>query len=102
MPVASERRYFINKGQIQCHHPYWILDSIHDPSVDNWRELLTELNEETPEEVKLLSKYALSVAEILEGYWSVDFALSNKGEWYLIDMAKGEDSFHNDQCSNRI
>ena len=43
-------------------------------------------------EVKLLSHYAMLVVEVLEGYWSIDFAFGQDGECYLIDVATGEHS----------
>jgi len=96
MPVAKERRYFIKNGRVLCHHPYWIEDAILRPSVENWRDLLKELNHETDEEIKLLSGYAERVAKVLDGYWSVDFACARDGKWFLIDMAVGEISWHPD------
>jgi len=105
MPVNPERRYFIRDGKIQCHHPYWVEESIAESDkpfaaigksnlVPNWRELLAVLNTETPEEVVLLSKYALVVADVLHGYWSVDFCMAKDENWYLIDCALGESSWH--------
>jgi hypothetical protein len=105
LPIAKERRYFIKDGKIQCHHHYWIKEAIRfwnwnkdikEPA--NWREQLEELNREDKDEVKLLSKYALEVAGVLEGYWSVDFANGKDGTWYLIDCALGNDSFHHLDC----
>jgi len=98
LPIAKERRYFINKGQIQCHHPYWSIESIDFPNIKDWREKLIELNKETEKEIKHLSDYALKVAKIFDGNWSIDFALSKEGIWYLIDMALGGDSYHHIEC----
>ena len=108
MPVNPERRYFIHDG-VQCHHAYWIEEAIADSDepwaargksnlVPSWRELLAVMNAETPEEVKLLSKYALLVAGVLEGYWSVDFCMAKDGTWYLIDCALGDASWHPEYC----
>ena len=33
-PVNRERRYFINNGKIQCHHPYWYPDAIQNSSIN--------------------------------------------------------------------
>lgn len=98
LPISKERRYFINEGKIQCHHPYWPIKSIENPSVKNWKKLLMELNQESKEEIQLLSKYALMVTNIFKGYWSIDFAETKEGKWILIDMAKGENSFHHLNC----
>ncbi len=94
MPVARERRYFIRDGKIQCRHPYWPKDSINNPNNEDWECILKKQNNETKEEVRLLSEYALMVGNVLDGYWSVDFAYALDGKWYLIDMALGDESFH--------
>lgn len=99
MPVNPERRYFIYDGKVLCHHPYWIESSIKFFNIDepeNWKHLLKEANDETKEEIELLSFYASQIAEVMEGYWSVDFCLSQNGEWILIDMANGYESWHPD------
>lgn len=97
-PVNKERRYFIKDGAIQCFHPYWYPPAIHDASYPDYQDTLDYLNKETNEEKKLLSEYALKVADVMDGYWSVDFAKALDGKWYLIDMARGEDSFHWLEC----
>lgn len=94
MPVAKERRYFINNKQIQCHHPYWPKEAIRTPNKKEWEEILATQNEETEDEIKLLSNYCLMVSEVLDGYWSIDFAYGQDKKWYLIDLAVGEESFH--------
>ena len=100
MPVNPERRYFINKGKVLCHHPYWIEDAIRlgaEPGlVETWRirGLLQEVNRETTEEIRLLTGYAEELAEIFSGYWSVDFCKAKDRRWILIDMATGEKSWH--------
>jgi len=107
LPIAPERRYFIKNGKVLCHHPYWPEDAIRfyphfhdDPyyAPDNWRELLAEMNKETPEEIKLLTDYAERVAKTMDGFWSIDFAKARNGKWYLIDMAVGEESWHPKGC----
>ena len=109
MPVNPERRYFIKDGKIQCRHQYWIKEAIAEDDEawaahgmsklpKNWIFLLYEMNIETDEEVALLSGYAEQVAEIMEGYWSVDFCKAKDGRWILIDMATGERSLHDERC----
>lgn len=56
------------------------------------------LNKESEDEKVILEKMAKSVADVFSGYWSIDFAYSQDGKWYLIDMARGEDSFHLPDC----
>jgi len=99
MPVSRERRYFIRDGKVQCHHPYWVEDPIaegyHPQGLpEDWRRILKDLNRETREEVQLLTSYSEQIAGVLDGYWSVDYACTRKGVWYLIDMGEGEKSWH--------
>lgn len=102
LPIAKERRYFVRSSKVLCHHPYWIEDAIaHSwkaPSKDNWRELLANLNQESAREIRLLTAYASEIGAHLGGYWSVDFAYSRDGVWYLIDLAEGEKSWHPKSC----
>jgi hypothetical protein len=111
MPINKERRYFIRDGEILCHHPYWPLEafrggSIHvDRLIDSgenkeWREKLNDLNREDPEEIALLTSHARQVSHALPGFWSVDFAKTKNGPWYLIDMAVGQASYHWKGCPN--
>ena len=100
MPVNSERRYFIKNRGIICHHPYWFEGAIsgcsyHEtPLPDNWKELSAKMNFESDDEVILLSGHANKIAQVLDGFWSVDFCKSREGLWYMIDMAMGERSWH--------
>jgi len=98
MPINKERRYFVRGGKVVCHHPYWPEKAFktsqrlsHDPE---WQSKLAQLNQETPEEIALLTTYAQKVGNVLNDYWSVDFAKGKNGIWYLIDMARGEQSYH--------
>ena len=98
MPVNPERRYFIDKGQVLCHHHYWIEEAITNPSIEEWQEILEEINAEAPEEIELLSGYAELIAKKLLGFWSIDFCKAKDGRWILIDMATGEHSWHPKDC----
>lgn len=108
MPVNPERRYFIKDGKILCHHPYWIEEAIEegrskcwDKLPKDWKEILKEINAEKGEEIKLLSFYANKVIPPFGGeYWSIDFCKARDGTWYLIDMACGERSWHDEKCPN--
>jgi hypothetical protein len=102
MPVNPERRYFIDNGKVLCHHHYWIQEAITNPSIENWQEVLEEINIETPEEIKLLSDYAELIAKELSGFWSIDFCKAKDGRWILIDMATGERSWHPKDCHGDI
>lgn len=103
MPVAKERRYFVRDGKVVCHHPYWPEDAVRFPpgrEPEGWREKLAALNEETPEEIELLSGCAARLGAALPGYWSLDFAKGRDGVWYFIDAARGELSWH-PECPQR-
>ena len=93
MPVAREFRFFAEPDRIRHVQPYWPPGSIRNPSIEGWEpelEALSRLDDATREE---LSQAALRVVDALGGYWSVDFAQHENGDWYLIDMARGEVSF---------
>lgn len=94
MPINCERRYFFSDGTTLCHHPYWPEDAIHTPSTEVWRELLIDLNRETPEEVELLTGLTNRVARHFAGAWSLDWAKTVDGKWYAVDMALMATSFH--------
>lgn len=102
MPINPERRYFVKDGEVICHHPYWIKEAISHGRdwglPTNWKEILKEINLEGEKEIKRLSSYARKVSRQIEGYWSVDFCKSKNGIWCLIDMARGEDSWHQKDC----
>lgn len=100
MPVARERRYFINEGQILCHHPYWIESAIrfwrNTKEPRNWKDLLKDINTESKAEIDMLTQYAQMVADVFADDWAVDFAHSKDGVWYLIDMQRSQISWHPD------
>jgi hypothetical protein len=98
MPIAKERRIFIKNGEIQCSHPYWFEDAILSPSISTWKKELNDLNFLSKKDRETLDRYAIIITKHFRGYWSIDFAKSEDECWYLIDMAKGEDSFHFIDC----
>lgn len=119
MPVSCERRYFVEDGKVICHHPYWFKEAIKDAHKEegkrlqyigyinhrlpnHWEKMLQEINTETEDEIILLSKFAKLVSNLVEGYWSVDFARGRNGAWYLIDMANGYASEHYPNCNKRL
>lgn len=102
MPVARERRYFVDDGKVVCHHPYWededniargigYRGNVFEPK---WRDMLADLNAEDAAEVAVLTMYAERVAKVIPGAWSVDFAFERGGGWRLIDMAVADRSWH--------
>lgn len=98
LPINKERRYFINNGKVECHHPYWPHMSIKNPSNENWEILLSDLNFESEKEVEYLTKLSEQVSEAFDGFWSLDWAMTKDGVWYAIDMAQGAHSFHWEEC----
>lgn len=104
MPVAKERRYFVRDGVVECRHEYWIEPAIRDGMEhkslpeSEWLPQLRALNHQDKDEIRLLTKYAEAVGKELGGYWSVDFAKARDGRWFLIDMARGEISYHVEGC----
>lgn len=100
-PIAVELRFFLYEGEVHSCGFYWPKDAIRRPSIDDWEEKHMWLRDSafakgTHDRVR---RYAEAVAEeFSEGYWSADFALTENGEWYCIDMARGEVSWHPDEC----
>jgi len=105
MPVAPERRYFISDGEVVCHHPYWVEDSIqfycknYVPPYD-WKDKLRNMNTESISEIALLKGYAEKIASVLEGEFSVDFAKGRNEQWYFIDAASAIQSWHPNETEN--
>ena len=96
MPINKEVRVFVKDGKVLCHHFYWATDAIEETRFKptNWRDLLLKASSLSVEDIKTIYKYANIVASKVDGYWSVDFMKSKNGKWYLIDMARGEISWH--------
>ena len=94
LPISRERRYFVRGGRVVCAHPNWPEDAIRNTDASNWKELLADLSSQSVGEQIILSRWACQVSGVLPGYWSVDFLETKSDGWFLIDMAKGENSFH--------
>lgn len=105
MPINREFRFFVRDGKYVCHHFYWPEEAFdqhharmaHDSA---WRNLLAKMNYLSYQELLMLVVNTETVGKALPGFWSVDFASSTDGNWYLIDMAKGENSYHWPGCVN--
>jgi hypothetical protein len=99
MPVAVERRYFIEDGKVICSHPYWPAGAFEQirNKPENWGALLTEMNAVTAPELEDLS---VQVSQSFEGAWSLDWAKHKSGTWYAIDMAPMEVSWHWPGCEH--
>lgn len=99
-PVNKERRYFIGGGEVLCHHPYWPAGAVADgnPSDPDWRPKLETMNHESSKEVELLSGLSRIVSKAFDRRWSLDWAQDIHGDWYAIDMALAERSYHWPGC----
>ena len=101
LPIAKERRYFVDDGKVICHHPYWPIGAIeqvrgHKELPGSWMEMLESINKEDIE-VPYLTKLAEDFNEKVPGFYSVDFAQALDGGheiWFMIDAARGELSYH--------
>lgn len=102
MPVNPEIRFFVKDGKVKCWHWYWIEDAIFGASTKNWKKLIQIENQKiSSEELLQMHADAHKVGKNFEGYWSIDFCKTKKGDWYLIDMATGERSWHPKECRQR-
>ncbi len=117
LPINTEARVFLNRGKVQCIHPYWPEEVIESwiwhrskleaqfggklPNAINprWREILKSQNDMVTKSRPILEKYSRKIIDrIGDGYWSADFAFCRDGLWYMIDMAKGDVSYHHPAC----
>ena len=128
MPINREVRCFVRDGKLECRHPYWFEKVFEQEEVRakdtndhvarlreagigsafregesglpaDWRDQLKELNTLTADDDQTIQEYAGLVGKQFPGeYWSVDFAQGENGTWYLIDMARGELSWHVTPC----
>lgn len=98
LPITPEYRFFINDGKAECVHWYWIDDAIQDPDKKEWKEIMAEEKRLCTGEILQLEIQANKVAQQLNGYWTVDFCKSATEEWYLLDMANGYNSYHEEDC----
>jgi len=98
-PVNKEVRCFIKNGQVQSLRHYWIKGAIESgsPDVDDWEIKLEKLKELSKHDIEEIEEQLLEVCKVFKEYWSVDFAKSKEGIWYLIDMARGEVSYKSDE-----
>ena len=64
----------------------------------NWREMLAKSNTLTTNDVNTVLSHLAKITPHFDNYWSIDFTKGVDGKWYLIDMARGEVSFHMESC----
>lgn len=101
MPIAQEFRLFVRDGKVEHTQPYWPPESIRNPSVDNWRELLDKISQINTDIISSIVGATERVGAIVKGYWSVDWLNTDKG-WYLTDMAEGDRSYRWDPSIGAI
>lgn len=107
MPIVKERRYFVNGASVICHHPYWppaVFEGLSvSPSIVDWRASLDEMNDESADEIILLSDLSSTIGAAIGGAWSIDWLWSEqRGQWFLTDMAEAKSSYHWPGCSANV
>lgn len=99
LPIGYEVRYFVHDGKILGKHFYWPEDAMRfwsdTEEPDNWKEKLKKSKKNTLRLTNTLeNKLNPVLQEFDEGFWSIDFAFTDEGDWQLIDIARGEISWH--------
>lgn len=98
-PIAAELRFFIYENEVYSHGFYWPKDAIRQPSHEDWKTRHESVKEMAHRHSEGARELAEQVASAFDGYWSVDFALTDDREWFCIDMARGEASWHPEACT---
>lgn len=105
LPIGSEIRMFVGPEDVFCSHYYWPEDAITQPDIPEWKAVRAEYADiSPPPEVRVAAMSAAAEANhhtAMDSHavWGVDFARSENGDWYLLDMALATDSWHPD-CEN--
>lgn len=106
LPINREWRFFANKNEVICAHPYWPEEAIQFweiPEPPDWKEQLAILHAPLHHlEWEDLNEWAIRAAGACDASetWSVDFAKDVNGMWWLIDMAEMKSSYHWPGCEN--
>lgn len=107
LPIAREFRFFATPGRVHCVHPYWPPEAIaffgeygSQLGPHGWQENLAEISQINDLDRESLGGLATKAAAACpdSDAWSVDFCRDTAGKWWLLDMARAEDSFHWDGC----
>lgn len=102
-PVTREFRIFFRDGKVECVHPYWPKESLDGHTEDKeWESKLEIMNTLSPEDERELTRLSEIIAEKFEGWWSLDWLQAANGQWYAIDMAMGENSYHFPGCKFEV
>ena len=79
-----------------CHtQPYWPSRALEDalPSRNDWRYALSNAANMSRADRDVLERLTKTVADVVPGYWSVDWLWTTDRGWVLTDMAVGDRSF---------
>ena len=93
LPIGVEVRHFIKDGRWEKGHYYWPKESILHPDKDDWKSGIDKMKVEAVEDLDKHRGMAKLVGKSIGGNWSIDFAKTEDGCWYLIDMATYQDSY---------
>jgi len=93
-PIAAELRFYLKDNEVYETAFYWPTESITRPDTDEWEDAYEGVRETALARAVDAREKARTVADAFDGYWTVDFALTDGMEWHAIDMARGEISWH--------
>lgn len=98
-PINKEVRCFIKDGKIQDIRNYWIRKAVDEgePEDKDWESKLAKLKKYSKKDLDEIKRQLALVCDEFSEYWSADFAKTKNGIWYLIDMARGEVSYHQEE-----
>lgn len=103
-PIGPEIRVFVRDGDVDCHHFYWPFNNPAEHNITGTDDVAASVAalEETTEQAMndSLREAAAHISTHLDGYWSLDFALTTDDTWHIIDAARGDDSWHPDACEH--
>jgi len=108
LPIGREFRFIAKDGKYLCHGYYWTKKSIefkegYTEKPENFDKLYEEISRPLdPEDFKLLKHLSEVVTKALGGAWTIDFAQTEDGKWYLIDMATLEHSWVPPECKHLV
>lgn len=96
LPIGREWRLFADQDGAQCSHYYWPATAFRQEMdlPEDWKERLAALSIEPPELAQLKDMATEAARAVGAHAWSVDFAQDVTGKWWLLDMARAEQSWH--------
>lgn len=95
-PVVREFRWFVRDGVVEHVQPYWPPDAVAQgrPNDLAWAAKLVAASRRSLDESTALGTLATEACRAVGGgYWSIDFLEDRHGDWWLTDMADGDQSF---------